>query len=407
MRRGPGARWGGGGLLAGKAPPLGGGGGKGASRGGWRAEEWGRKALLGALALSAAGGVLGGLWARELLNRTPRGRVALREPLPEGLGGQAWDALDGRQRERWWVGRTEFDVPHRLIFTYSSNMLASRTPPHLYQNVLHTIAAYRKFWGEPDAPVDFLDNPACREVIERVEAQLAFGPEDGVSVEPGGKRLADHFDEEPVGMYKGDLCRVAALYETGGYYFDVDIDVIEPVAIPRGVGLVSVMEPGGAVLHTSENRIFTPSVFQAFIAIAPQHPVLRESMRLMYRQYQGTYDYVNDYHGCHNCNLGTKTFKDSLDAYVLANQAQIGWGHQLVKMLKEGALGEVPGYGDLPMVQGVGACQFFVFDPQERRAKFYSRIPGATTTCCPLEDSPTMKWAPAGCRENLKEIGGM
>jgi hypothetical protein len=286
-----------------------------------------------------------------------------------------------------------------MVFTYSENMLDTRSPPHLYQNVLDTIAAYRKKWREPEAPVHFLDNPACREVIKRVEARLAFGPEDGVSVEEGGKRLADHFDEEPIGSYKGDLCRVAALYETGGYYFDVDIDVIEPVVVPRGVGLVSVMEPGGAVLHLSENRVYTPGVFQAFIAIAPEHPVLRESLRLMYRHYQGTYDYIHKYHGCHNCNLGTKTFKDSLDAYVLANQPHISWDSQLVQMLKEGVVHEEPGFGDLPPVRGVGdACQYFVFDPQSHRPKFYSRIPGASSICCPLEDSPTMKWAPDFCK---------
>jgi len=312
-----------------------------------------------------------------------------------------WSTPDA-EHERWWVGRNEFDVPHRIIFTYSENMLDTRSPPHLYQNVMHTVAAYREFWREPEAPVHFLDDAACAEVIERVDARIGFGPEDGVMRGPEhSKRLADYFWEEPIGMYKGDLCRIAALYETGGYYFDVDIDVIEPVTVPRGVGLISVMEPGGAVINIdkSEARIFTPSVFQAFIAIAPEHPVLRESLRLMYRQYQGTYDYVHDYHGCHNCHFGTKTFKDSVDAYVLANQPHIGWGHQLVQMLKEGVVHEEPGFEDLPAVRGVGACQFFVFDPQERRAKFYSRIPGASITCCPLEDSPTMKWAPAGCRE--------
>ena len=46
----------------------------------------------------------------------------------------------------------------------------------------------------------------------------------------------------------------------------------------------------------------------------------------------------------------------------------------------------------------VEACQYFVFDPQAHRPKFYSRIPGASSICCPLEDSPTMKWAPDFCK---------
>jgi mannosyltransferase OCH1-like enzyme len=36
---------------------------------------------------------------------------------------------------------------------------------------------------------------------------------------------------ENFGFFKGDLCRLAALYKYGGYYFDIDLEVIEPVLL--------------------------------------------------------------------------------------------------------------------------------------------------------------------------------
>ena len=403
------------------------------------------RAFLAALA-AGWGLFLGGLWARSLV---PAGRLALRagdslgrtgahaaarrggDPersrplLLRGENGEVGSTLDAEHQQLWWVGRTEFDVPHRMIFTYSEKMLDTRSPPHLYQNVLDTVAAYREFWREPEAPVHFLDDAACAEVIERVDARTGFGPEDGVMRGPQhSKRLADYFWEEARGAYKGDLCRTAALYDLGGYYFDVDIKVLDPVDVVKGVGLVSSVEYGEAYLEVVktpknwlqrlmgqkvETRLHTPSVFQAFVAVAPEHPVLRESLRLMYRHYQGTYDYSRDRNGCTGleCEFGTKIFKDSLDPYILANQLHIAYDHQLVKMLKEAKLADFDEneFADVPRQEGIGDCDFFVLDPEargEHRAKFYSRIPGASFVCeLAPDNAPKNKDAP----ENRDDLG--
>ena len=406
-----------------------------------RAKAQRRKGRALLTALAVGGGLfLGGQWARSLV---PAGRLALRtkDSLgrtggdPEEKKNFIWQDESGEwsplgewstpdaEHERWWVGRNEFDVPHRIIFTYSENMLDTRSPPHLYNNVLDTVVAYQRFWGEPDAPVHFLDDAACAEVIERVDARIGFGPEDGVMRGPEhSKRLADYFWEESRGAYKGDLCRIAALYDLGGYYFDVDIKVLDPVVVPKGVGLVSSVEYGQAYMEVietegkhmwnarkTEKRLHTPSVFQAFVAVAPEHPVLRESLRLMYQVYQGTYDYFQDRNGCTGaCEFGTKIFKDSLDPYVLANQQYIDWDHQLVKMLKESKLADFDEkeFADVPRQEGIGDCDFFVFDPQGRekhRAKFYSRVPGAGFVCCPSEGSPVLQWASEDCKKRAAE----
>ena len=101
-------------------------------------------------------------------------------------------------------------IPHILIFTYSTTL--NNTPIELRNNVRHTIDRYRDFWNEPDAPVLYLDNVACRQVLHQVYPSLV-----------------EFFVRETEGMYKGDICRLAALYQYGGYYFDLDLRVIHPV----------------------------------------------------------------------------------------------------------------------------------------------------------------------------------
>ena len=106
-------------------------------------------------------------------------------------------------------------IPERMVFTYKSNILESGKPKLYYDNVYATISAYRAQWGHPaddgrggGADVDFLDDNACRMVVEEVEPQLT-----------------PFFDSETRGDHKADICRIAALYKSGGYYFDMDLKV--------------------------------------------------------------------------------------------------------------------------------------------------------------------------------------
>jgi hypothetical protein len=100
-----------------------------------------------------------------------------------------------------------------LWFTYRSNILKERRPAHFYSNVLHTIACYNASM-QGRAVARFLDDADCREMILSVSPDLAKG-----------------FDRERRGMIKADICRVAALYQSGGYYFDVDIEASRPLGL--------------------------------------------------------------------------------------------------------------------------------------------------------------------------------
>ena len=63
--------------------------------------------------------------------------------------------------------------------------------------------------------------------------------------------------------------------EEGGYYFDIDIGVVTPVRLADGVGFATALE---AKLNNDQPRL---GIFQAFMAAAPRHPILKEALDIM------------------------------------------------------------------------------------------------------------------------------
>ena len=238
-------------------------------------------------------------------------------------------------------------IPHILIFTYSTTL--NNTPIELRNNVQHTVDRYRDFWNEPDAPVLYLDNVACRQVLHQVYPSLV-----------------EFFDREKRGMYKGDICRLAALYQYGGYYFDVDLRVIQPVNL-------SNMTQFSTCLEASDGE--PTAFFQAFLASRKHHPVLLIALRRTELYYQkklrirpGSY-------------MGTTIL---FQAYQHAKQRKNDTAIGPVKLFQEANL-EVKStaaaiYPDnIPRQQGKGCCcNYIVYDPSSYKqhcVHFYSRIP--------------------------------
>ena len=224
-------------------------------------------------------------------------------------------------------------IPHRLIFTSKHNILESKEPPIFYDNIQHTIQQYRKAWGEPNAPVWFLNDTECRDVVREANSSLlAF------------------FDMEKKGPYKSDICRVAALYLKGGYYFDIDMEVVQPVLLSNATTFSTVDVSG----H---------SFFQSFLASEPNSPILREAFAEMIQWYSNP--------RAKDGWMGPTTLKTAFDKVPTKGQ---------VRILQEISLVQ-SGYS-LPLRVGTGCCcNYIVHDPQERVVYFYSRIVGAGPHC--------------------------
>ena len=239
--------------------------------------------------------------------------------------------------------RREPKIPHRLVFTFQENILKTKAPKVFYDNVQNTIRRYREAWGEPNAPVWFLTDKECRNAIQRANSTLL-----------------PYFDFEFAGKYKADICRVVALYLKGGYYFDVDLEVIQPLMLSSKTSFSTVL--------ADDNNI-GGQFFQAFMASEPKSPVLAESFAdmIFWYEYPERRDAIYQ-------NMGPKTLMNAFNRVPTAKRGQ-------VRLLQE----TNPNATSFPSVarrKGEGCCcNFIVHDPMDGEAYFYSRILGAGPFC--------------------------
>jgi hypothetical protein len=235
----------------------------------------------------------------------------------------------------------DFKIPRRLLFTYKSNILETKEPPAFYENIQRTIAMYREAWGEPDAPVWFLDDDDCRAAIYAAKPTLLV-----------------YFDREIHGSFKADICREAALYLTGGYYFDIDMEVVNTWIPNPNVSFATVDEPNQS------------DFFQSFLASEKEGRLMGEALDQILIFYENKKVRKG-------VLLGPKTLK---------------WAYESVPILERGEtaiLQEESAVLDLKVdallrVEGVGfGCNMVVMDPSTNERLFYSRIVGAGKGCQP------------------------
>mmetsp|Transcript_9366 Transcript_9366/g.21221 ORF Transcript_9366/g.21221 Transcript_9366/m.21221 type:complete len:481 (+) Transcript_9366:139-1581(+) len=159
-------------------------------------------------------------------------------------------------------------IPPILTFTYHTNLittpienLSDEEDRALSQNVRDIIAMH------PGSAVNFLNDEDCLNSIRNALGQ--------------NTTLAGYFSEETKGMYKADICRGAALYETGGLYFDIDIE-------PR-VSLWDAVAPTTEfvtiLVHKDSNHL--GGFFQAFIGVTPRSPLMMRYLLLFVDYYEG------------------------------------------------------------------------------------------------------------------------
>jgi hypothetical protein len=259
-------------------------------------------------------------------------------------------------------------IPNILIFTHSINLLTNNNNNNnntsadselqaLASNVRHSLQLH------PDASVRFFTNEDCEQAIVRV-----FGDDKEKK-----RRLLEYFRKETEGMFKGDLCRGVALYETGGIYLDVDLGVRMRLwnAIDNATSFATIRVHG----QSANPGAF----FQAFIAVAPRHAILLRYIELFEEYYQGKLPQFK------KKPLGVVLLKRAYDE-VLAEQPALKesveiWQEVLYRFdLQNTLLKHVP-----PPTWGTRrACKFIVVSSTNEplTVPFYSRI--AHSRMCPV-----------------------
>jgi mannosyltransferase OCH1-like enzyme len=243
----------------------------------------------------------------------------------------------------------EYKIPRRLIFTHKHNLLETKDPPLLYENVLNTIQQYREAWSEPKAPVWFLNDTDCRSAIYTAKPSLLV-----------------YFDREVHGSWKADICRVAALYLTGGYYFDADMEVVDPWVPDRNVAFATAMEP-------DKTRYF-----QSFLASERNGRILEEALDAMLLFYMNKKTRIM-------ALLGPDTLNWAIRSVPVSEQGKI-------VLLKETEA--IQNASDTPVrPNAVGCCcNFVVQDPATNRTLFYSRVVGGGNKCMFRDSQEGQVW---------------
>jgi hypothetical protein len=168
-------------------------------------------------------------------------------------------------------------IPNILVFTHYTNLLDidnSNTSNNnnmteddqnelqaLRANVKHAISLH------PGAQVRFLTDDDCVASLKRVMGN--------------DTDLVHYFLQESAGMYKADLCRGAALYETGGLYFDVDL------AVRMNIFEVLDTETTFSTVRVHLQSNHKGAFFQAFMAATPRNPIIFRYIELIQEYYQG------------------------------------------------------------------------------------------------------------------------
>lgn len=161
-------------------------------------------------------------------------------------------------------------IPPILIFTYHTNLLttpesdlADDEDVALSKNVKEIISLH----NPNSSQVRFLNDDDCLKSI-----QYALGKDT---------KLTTYFTNESHGMYKADICRGAALYESGGLYFDIDIEA----RMTLWNVIATQTEFVTTFVHKDSNHL--GGFFQAFIGVTPHHAIMKRYLELFVRYYEG------------------------------------------------------------------------------------------------------------------------
>jgi hypothetical protein len=258
------------------------------------------------------------------------------------------------------IPQEESKIPRRLIFMYVKPDINCqdciemkdimerhpKSPRGLQKMVSGTIEKYKSFWAnDTSVEVDFLNTEECLQAIEAVEPALL-----------------EVYKRENNGAFKSDICRVCYLYIHGGYYFDNDQETLEPYIPPPFVTFASV---------TANDEV---NIAQSFVAVTPEHPIIKRSIQYLLDHYNGTHIRHHKKYSL----VGPSTMRDAISEEVKHNPVM---GDQ-IKLLHEMGLdqtrqGHHPDmYPEVPRDWGRPMCSFVMHSHEHNKAFFRSRGKG-------------------------------
>jgi mannosyltransferase OCH1-like enzyme len=247
-------------------------------------------------------------------------------------------------------------IPNIMYFTYSYNLLDVKDRNDfkdsedfiLAENVRNTISLH------PNTKVVFLTDADCLEYVRDIAI-------DG---------LESFFLKEEKGMIKADICRGAALYKTGGLYFDVDLQARASVWDLINSNLEFVVP----LVH--KDHKVKGSFFQAFIAITAHNPIMIRYLQMFVEYYEGK-------RSTNTPSIGVVLLREAYDDIKDNHFEDVTMFWQETKYKKDKFPDVEPTSGERR------ACHMIVNIPSTSTVPFYSRVRGSRL--CGGKESVAMK----------------
>jgi len=233
-------------------------------------------------------------------------------------------------------------IPHKLWF--ASRHELSRKQKH-YDNILHTVQAYQGAWDTDTVEYEIMDGKACMNAIIK-------SPITGAS-----SALIKFYKQDQSTIF--DICRAVILQQYGGYFFNEEVEVVEPYLAKNDINFVGVLNPSGLFLTH-------------FVASAKKHPVMHEIITKYVMLAEGT--------------LSLATPNQSGDIYRDSYNAKINHSISKSVLLLEKHLTVMAEIHDVKARDSRSMCNFIITDPELETINFYTRMYTDGRYCVDVEN---------------------
>ena len=244
-----------------------------------------------------------------------------------------------------------------------ANTAATGIPRHFHFIVMAPLS--KKILVDPDARTELdLNFQRLSDLNDGAKYTLHTDDEcEKLLVTLGYPKLKQAMVNEPHGAYKSDICRVAVLYDNGGYYSDDDV-----LAEQSLVAVVEAKYAKGA-RFVSQWEEADGGVFNTFIAAAPRHEVMRRALERMDGLYNGTFKRTHTH-------IGPGTLRDAVAGFLAAHPGR----SEEVFMMKEIELSRKHWSNPFWVARN---CRLVVADPDPDGFGVLFRSHGEGSRSCP------------------------
>ncbi len=286
-------------------------------------------------------------------------------------------------------------IPHHIVLLDSRYDSFFDVPSPLQENMQHTIETYLHYWD--DASIITSGNYAShydkmKAMVESPFVWYLNNTECENSILGVAPDLLPFYRNETKGQNKANICRITALYLRGGYYFDTDMQIVKAVPIEPHITFMTPWE---------KRHKKYKGLFNSFIAVAPEHPLLKVNIELMRNFYikknvkfhlLGTGSLYHSFIKFYNLSVENATaMRDG--KLVLSDDERMGHYSESSLIVPTGEskdwpvqmfLGEIhlddylDQYASFPRHDNTrrDRCAYVVHDFVEKEIYFYSRISG-------------------------------